>query len=268
MGQSNSQRTDLYSLMGYYANSPLVHPKELIIETLRKLFSQDSYYHYTKDQWGFALTPDNADLPLDAGMASAGENSNATTRIFISESYRNEIKFFPSVLVKSLGSKSVPISMSRNKGKIIWRNVVYTDNEGSEIILASPDYFVQNGAWEGSLSVDVTARSIRARDEIAEIISVTLDDLYKEDLQVAGVFIKSINIGSGSETDDRNDKLFKLSITLEIRSEWERRIPITSVVDAINICMDIGRVDTTPGVFADNLRISTNVDFIDTIAGL
>jgi hypothetical protein len=240
-----------------------VHPKELIIETLRKLFSQDSYYHYVADAWGYPNTPENTDLPLAAGL-----NDNATTRVYIGETYRTDIKFYPSVLIKSQGSKSVPISMSRNKGKIIWRNIVYTDGYGNETILATPDYFVQNGAWEGSLSIDISARSIRARDEIAEIIMVAFDDLYREDLQVAGVFIKSINAGSPSETEDRNDRVYKVSISIEVRSESERRIPINNVVDAINVCVDIGHIDTNPGVFADNMRISTSVELLDAIVGL
>ena len=264
MGQGNSTRTDIYSLFNYYSSSPLVHPKELIIETLRKLFSEDSYYHYCKDQWGFALTPDNADLPLDAGMY----DSTSTTRIFIAETYRTDIKFFPSVLVKSQGSKSVPISISRNKGVIQWRNIRYVNSDGEEVILASPDYFMQNGAWEGSLAIDVSARSIRARDEIAEIISLALEDLCREDLQVAGVFIKSINIGSPSEVDDRNDKIYKVTVSIDIRSEWERRIPINNVVDAINVCVDLGYVTVNPSILADNLKISTYVELLDSIIGL
>lgn len=264
MATGSAFKTDLYSLFGYYQNTMIVHPKEMFIETLRQWFSQDSYYHYTADEFGFPKTPDQTNLELGAGLYD-----DSTTRIFIGEYYRLDTRFYPSILVKMQGSKYVPISMSRNKGFVQWRNVVYTDGYGNETILSTPDYFSLSGAWEGNIAVDVTARSMRARDELVELLSILFTDLRFEDMQVAGIFIKGgANIGAPTEMDDRNDHLFKQSVSFEVRTEWERRIPISSVIDAINVCVDIGNIQTNPGVFADNIKISTLVDFTDNLIAL
>jgi hypothetical protein len=264
MATGVSFKTDLYSIFDYYQNTLLVHPKEMFIETLRQFFEQDSYYHYTKDEWGFPKTPDQTNLPLGSGLYD-----DSTTRLYIGEYWRLDTRFYPSILVKMQGSKYVPISMSRNKGVLAWRNQRYTDGYGNETVIATPDYFAQAGCWEGNISVDITTRSMRARDELVELVSILFTDLRLEDLEVAGIFIKGgANIGSPSEVDDRNDHLFKQSVSFEIRSEWERRIYVDSVIDAINVCVDLGNIQTNPGQFAPNLKISTFVDFIDSLTGL
>ena len=84
----------------------------------------------------------------------------------------------------------------------------------------------------------------------------------------SGVFVKTISVGAPSETDDRNDKLYRQSITFEIRSEWRRHIPIDSVVDIINICVDIGNLSVTPPVYAENMQINTTTDLLNALSGL
>ena len=48
-----------------------------------------------------------------------------------------------------------------------------------------------------------------------------------------GVIVKPITVGGPSETDDRNDKLFRQTLTLDIRTEWRREVPVENTVDAI-----------------------------------
>ena len=78
MGVLTSGKTDLYSLHNYIQNTLISSPKEIMVESLRKFFSQDSFYHYQKDQWGFPLTPDHTDLPIESGL-----NDNVTTMIIL-----------------------------------------------------------------------------------------------------------------------------------------------------------------------------------------
>lgn len=263
MATGSSFKTDIYEIFNYYQNTLIVHPKELFIETYRSVFKEDSFYHYVDDAWGFPNTPSHVNLPLGAGMYD-----DATTRLYIGEMYRGDVKYYPSIFIKSLGSKSVPISMSRNKGVVQWSNVVYTDGYGHETIISTPQYYAQGGCWEGSIEISVEARNPRARDEIVEIAAIIPTDLRFEDMQIAGVIVKPANISAPTEIDDRNDKIFKQSITFEIRTEWERRIPITTTADMIQICCDLGNLSVDPPVYAENMQISTNVELLDSLSNL
>jgi hypothetical protein len=260
MGTGNTFKTDLYSLFDYYQNTIIVHPKELFIETLREFFSHDSYYHYVRDEWGFPKTPDHTDLSLDAGL-----NDDQTTRLYIGESYRHDTRYYPALIVKSGGSRSVPISINRDKNVVKWQSTRFVDGYGNESIINTPSCFVRSGAWEGTIIVDVESRSPRSRDELVELVTVPFIDLRMEDAMVAGVTVMKTDIQAPSEIDDRNDKIYKQSISFTIRSEWHREIPVNSVIDVIMICVDIGNLQTTPPELAPNLRIVTNVEFVNSL---
>ena len=243
----------------------VTYPKELFIETLREYFSQESYYHYQRDVWGHPKTPDQTDLPSDAGM-----HDDVTTRVFIGEPYRKDIIYYPAILVKNAGSKSVPISMSRNKGEVGWKNTTFVDGYGNSKTFSTPSHLIQAGAWEGQIAIDVETRSPRSRDELVDIISLAFVDTVFDDMKNSGVIIKSgsPNAGGPSEYDDRNDKMYKQTITFDIRSEWRRHIPIDSVVDAINICVDFGTLSSTPPKIAPNLEIRSTLELIQNLLDL
>jgi len=265
MGTGNLVKTDLYSLYDYVQNANIVVPKELFIETLRNFFAEDSYYHYVKDEFGFPKVTDHTNLPKSAGV-----EDDTTTRLYIGEMYRYDVIYYPSLLVRHTGSHSVPVSMSRNKDIVQWEATRYIDGYGHETIIRTPAYFIQAGAWEGSLAVDIKTRSMRSRDELADLISVHFVDTAFEDLYKAGVIIKSGSpkVGSPSEEDDRNDKLFTVTVDFEIRTEWRRHIPIHDVVDAINICVEIGNLSHEPELIAPNIAITTSVDVIEAYSNL
>src|SRR5574338_1021430 len=112
MSSNNFFRSDLFGIYNIIQASMIVYPKEIIIATLRDFFSKDSYYHYSKDQWGFPNTTDHTDLPPGADMpAGAGARpdlsptSILSTRVFIGENYRYEGIYYPAIFVKSGGSR-------------------------------------------------------------------------------------------------------------------------------------------------------------------
>jgi hypothetical protein len=265
MGTANTHKTDLYSLFNYVQNTQITHPKEIFIETLRNYFSEDSYYHYSRDQWGFPNTPDHTNLLLGAGL-----DDEITTRLYIGEYYRYDVSYYPSLLVKHTGSSSMPISMSRNKGSVQWEAIQYVDGYGNKTSYSTPSYFIEAGAWEGSLSVDIETKSLRSRDELAQIVSQFFVSAAYEDLYKSGVVIKSGSpkVGSPTEEDDRNDKIFKVSVNFDIYSEWRRHTPITSVVDAINICVELGDLREEPARLAPNVTVVTSIDLINEFAEL
>src|SRR5271169_1238633 len=125
MSSNNFFKSDLYGIYNIVQASMIVYPKEIIIATLRDFFSRDSYYHYSKDQWGFANTTDHTDLPPGADLPSgAGADPmlsntiNLSTRLFIGENYRYDGIYYPAILIKSGGTKYVPISINREQSGV------------------------------------------------------------------------------------------------------------------------------------------------------
>jgi hypothetical protein len=264
MATGSINRSDLPRIHGIVQHSMLSYPKELCIEILRDYFSQDVYYAYNRDAWGFPQTPDHTDLPLGSGMYD-----DITTRLFIGEAYRhNNMRFFPAILIKGGSFTHVPISMSRNEEWVQYRATKVTDGYTTKYI-SVPEYISLAGAWEGQLILDIIAADIQARDELVQMVAAMIESVHYRTFQNAGVFIKSTSIGSPSEKDDYNDKLFYQSITLDIRTEWRKNIPINSILESINFCIDLGNLeDPNDPKIAPNLSIQENINLIDMIQNL
>ena len=84
----------------------------------------------------------------------------------------------------------------------------------------------------------------------------------------AGVVVKPTSIGSPSEADDYKDKIYKISVSCDVRTEWAQNIPIDSVVDAISFCIEFGNVDQNPPVTAPNLEVHSIMELVDLIQEL
>lgn len=263
MATNNFYRSDLEGLHNVVQNSMTLYPKELIIATLRDFFSKDSWYHYVHDLWGYPQTPDHTNLPQDAGLAD-----NATTRVFIGESYRFDVIYYPAILVRHGGSTSVPISINRETGVVKWGSMVFQDGYGNIKTFPVPEYFVFAGAWEGSINIDIRARDLRARDDLVGLVSLLFVDLAFNDLVKSGVIVKNVSAGAPSEIDDRNDKLFVQTVTLQIRSEWKRNIPISNIIDVLNFSIEFTRLPSPPGIVAPNLTINISENITDIMANL
>jgi len=261
---ANTFKTDLYAIHNVIQNSMVTHPKEIIIESLRDFFSQDSYYHYVDDEWGFPKTEDQTDLTLDAGIAD-----DATTRIFIGEPYRMDVIYYPSLLVRSGGASFVPISFNNEESAVQWQSTRFVDGYGNETIVLTPSHFIKAGAWEGSITVDVVTKSPRSRDELIDLVSIFFASLRRNQLDISGIFVKKVDAGTPSESEDRtHGKLFSQTITCQIRSEWRQHVPILNVIDAILISLDFGNLDTSPPELAPNLSIATRLELTQEILNL
>jgi hypothetical protein len=270
MAVGNVFRSDLNSIHNIIQNSMIVYPKEIILATLKDFFSEDSYYHFVKDAWGFTQTPDHTDLPLDAGYKIPNTTTldTSTTRLFIGENYRFDTIFYPAILVKHGGSKYVPVSINRDTGKVQWSERLFIDGYGQEYIVRNPEHFVFSGAWEGSIQIDIKSRSLRARDDLVELVGIYFTQIGYELLRRSGVIVKPIAVGAPNETEDRNDKLFGQTITLDIRTEWQVNAPILNVLEVINFIMEFGRVGEPSYPTDPNFTINTVdrlVDLIDAI---
>lgn len=263
MSTNNFFRSDLPGLNYVVQNSMILFPKEIVIQTLRDFFKHDSYYHYVSDEWGFPKTPDHTDLPPGSGM-----NDTVTTRLFIGESYRQDIIFYPAIIVRHGGASYTPISFNRERGTVQWDYQIYEDGYGNITKFPVPKHFIFAGAWEGSLSIDVYTRSLPARDNLCELISILFTDIEHNNLEKSGLFIKGVSAGGVSESDDRNDKLYRQTVTLQFRSEWRRHIPISNVVEVINFAVDFGKVNDPDYPISGNLQINNEQSLVDILAEL
>jgi hypothetical protein len=249
----------------------LVYPKEIILATLREFFSKDSYYCYSRDVFGFANTTDHtdlppgADLPVGAPGSTAEPNTLLSTRVYVGENYRNNGIFYPAILVKSGGSKYVPISINREKGAVQYDSIIYEDGYGNQTLVKRPVSFITAGVWEGSIIIDVMTRSLRSRDDLVELIGMAFAEITVDSLYDVGLIVKPPNIGAPSETDDRNDKLFRQSITLDIRTEYRREIPIGNIIDTIFFTSTFENISKSDAPISPNITINTETDLLDML---
>ena len=263
MGTNNLFKSDLNYIHNVVQNTMIGAPKEIIISTLKDYFSQDTYYHYVKDEWGYAKTNDHTNLPLEAGL-----KDDVTTRLFIGENFRYDVIEYPCILVKHGGGRSVPLSINREQGTIEYENRKYEDGYGNSVFYRNPKAFVTAGAWEGSLIIDVMTRSLRSRDDLVEQVGLCFQEITYNSLERAGVSIKpGMNWSATNESDDRNDKLFRQSITLEIRTEWRREIPVGNILEIINFSVEFGALPASEYPAAQNLTIHTDLTLLDIMNG-
>jgi len=263
MGANNLFIGDLRKVFGIVQSSMLIYPKEMIISTLRDYFSKDSYYHYVQDAWGFPKTPDVTDMPLGSGV-----HNELTTRIFIGESFRQDITFYPAIIVRSSSSKYTPISINRNQGKVEYESILYEDGYGNSKQINYPASIVTEGAFEGSMSIDVFARSIAERDELVELVSMALTEIYFDDLCKIGLIVKPLDISSLTETEDRKDKLYKGTISFPIRTEWKRVIPINNIINSIVFIVEFQDLKNPNSIPAPNLTISTDITLSELLLNI
>lgn len=263
MSTNNLFKSDLPYLHNVVQNTMISAPKEIIIATLRDYFSHDTYYHFDKDAWGFANTVDHTDLPLGSGL-----NDHSTTRLFIGEYNRRDPIYYPAILVKHGGGRSVPISLNREDSTVSWDVILYEDGYGNSVYRKIPKSFVFAGAWEGSISIDVITRSLHSRDELLQEIMMCFTDITNKALERVGIAVKpNASWSAPSDQEDRNDKLFRQTITLEIRTEWRREIPVRNIVEVINFSVEFGYLSSPNAPIAQNLTINTNVTLLDIMAG-
>jgi hypothetical protein len=273
MSTNNFFKSNLMGLHNFVQASMLVYPKEIIIATLRDFFSKDDYYHYSKDQWGFPNTTDHTDLPPGADIPTQHDNHGANqeglpTRLYIGENYRYDGIYYPAVLVKSGGSKYVPISINREQEGIQYEDLIFEDGYGNQTVVHKPAYFITAGVWEGSIIIDVMTRSLRSRDDITEAIAMCFTEVTFDTLYDVGLIIKPISIGAGSESDDRNDKLFRQTLTLDIRTEWRREIPVGNVIDAIFFTSTFEDLNRPEAPVPANLTVNTDVSVTDMLLNM
>lgn len=240
--------SDIFNLENVAQMTGMMHAKSLIIDQLRDVFAQDRQFSYKQDVFGFPLTPSSLGLDPDAGL-----DDNECTRIFIGSSYRYDVKFNPSIIVRSTGSRYDPISFNQNWTTVTNRKELLVDGYGNQTEIITPAYYNLVGALAQTFEVKVIAESEADREEIADIVQVALIGTRRLELQEAGVFIKTLSTSGETETQYANDVLYMVSINLETRTEWRVRIPISDTCERIGLCLTFRTIN---GDASENLSIN------------
>lgn len=250
--------SDIFNLEHVVQQTGIVHAKNILIDTLREVFKQDREFKYVTDVFGFPKTPSHLGLDPDAGL-----DDEETTRIFIGGTYRYDIKFNPSITVKSTGTRYVPISFNRDLLGIIYTNERIVDGYGNETIIRSPSFHTLVGAWDQTFEIKIVTEDEVDREEIADIIMVSLQGSRYLELEKEGIHIKSMSTGGESEQVYSNDHLYMISINLDVRTEWKIHIPINDICERIGICITFDVLDSDPP--ADGLTINEQILLVDQL---
>lgn len=201
----------------------LVQPKNLLIDSLRKVFRADSIFTYRDDEYGFPLTPDLTGGDID---------SEETTKILISDLYRYEVKFFPSIIIKSGGGSYSPLSFNQD-ATYKHRTDCIVDDYGEKKYFTTPTHRIYNGRWDMSFEIQIYSESHSELEELVDIVSMILQYSAWQELRENGLFIKSLNIGGENAEPYANDYVYSQAITISTLSEWRVEIPIESLVEKI-----------------------------------
>ena len=270
MATSHQVYSNFYSRNDIVRHVALVQGKNLLIDALRELFTNDSLYPYRQDEFGFPLVPDHTGLPIEEGGTELDENGDPiinpspnlsidaqlSTKILITSTYRQDVKFYPVITVKQTNLKDHPISFNQNAIQVHYRKEFIRDGYGNQTEIRTPTHFVFGDAWDQSFEIKIIAEDLDDRDHIADIVNFGLWNLKRDELRASGLFIK--NITGGGEAEEENLKsvnkwLYSYTITVNTYSEWSREIPIRDIIERINFYFDVVRTGIQPSGTIDVL---------------
>lgn len=201
----------------------IVHPKTLLIDGLRKVFRNDSIFTYRDDEFGYPLTPDQTGVDPD---------SEATTKILISDAYRYEVKFFPAIVIKSSGGSYKPTSFNQNMTYKYRTDIVETEY-GARKQISTPTHRVYTGRWELGFEVGIYSESQSELEELTDIVSIAIQYVLWNELRANGLFVTQVRIGAESAEPYANDYVYSTAISLSTLSEWRVEVPIENIVEKI-----------------------------------
>jgi len=254
MATSHRVFSDIFDLKHFVRQVAVSQGKNLIIDTLRETFRQDTFYRYGTDAFGFPLTPDLTDLPPDIG-------EERTTRIFIGDIYRYDKRYLPAITVRQTGGRYYAVSFNQNE-TYRYRVDLVIDGYGNRSLVKVPTHKIFAGAWDQTFEVQVAAESTPDREELADIVAGVLQASERLTVQDAGLFIRSVSFGGEREEDWANDKVYIQSINVETFSEWRRELPIADIVETINFCFNFGILGGDSNV--NVVTVLTTEDAVET----
>lgn len=232
-GSSNSHRvySNFFSDNHIIQNVSIVQPKNLLIDILRKHFSKDNVFTYRQDEFGYPLTVDLTGLDGD---------TEESTKILISDVFRYEVKFFPSISVKTTSGNYTPISFNQNSTIKYRKDSVESAFFGTKTV-RTPTHRVYDGAWDMNFDISIYSESHSELEEITEIVKMILMYVSWNELRANGLFIKSLSLGSENAEAYSNDYIYSHTLSIATRSEWRVEIPLENIIERIVFYFDTVR---------------------------
>lgn len=230
---SHKVYSDLFELSNFVKQTAVMQGKNLLIDSLREHFRQDTIYRYNTDAFGFPLTPDLTDLPPDI-------EELRTTRIFIGDIFRYDKRYLPSVTVRQTGGRYYAVSFNQ-EGTLQYRVDLVIDGYGNRSLVKVPTHKIYAGGWDQNFEIKIACDDLNSREEISDAISGYLIGVARIPLQEAGLFIKNVSMSGESEEAFANDNVYIQSINIETFSEWKRSVPLANcLLETINFCFEFG----------------------------
>lgn len=246
--------SDIYTLDKIVRHTGIVHGRTLIIDHLKDCFARDREYRYLTDKFGYTKAPKHKDLVPDAGIVD-----DSTTRIEICAFHKYAASYLPVVSVRQTSSAYKPISFNQNKYTVDYEIQRIEDGYGNVDFVKVPSKYIFAGAWDQSYEIKITSDSQEDTAAIADLVMISLQATYRDSLERNGLFIKDISSsGENTESVNGNDPVYTCSITANAYAEWRREIPISSLLDRINICFTFDVSDKD--IPANALSIKTTIE--------
>jgi len=245
--------SDFFSENNIIQQVAVVHPKNLLIQSLRDVFRKDSVYTYRSDEYGFPLTINLTGKELD---------STETTKILISDIYRHDVKFYPAIVIKHSGGSYKPISFNQD-GVFKYRKDFIEDAYGGRRPISIPTHKVYQGKWDLGFDIQVYSESYTELQEIIDILAMALQYVLWNDLRASGLFISSLNIGGENAEQYANDYVYAQSISIKTLSEWRVEIPIENIIEKIVFSIDSDLSSTITDGIANNSTILRYDDLLN-----
>lgn len=233
--------------------------KDVIINSLRDVFSRDPDFTYIKDEDGVFPDFDNENLG-----------------IVVTDVFSYDVEFLPAITVRINSSNLVPVSFNQNQFTLDYQK----DENGNIVRDAAgrpiPVWQEFSGLYDTTATLNIHTWDPLAREELVGRVSIWFKHLLRDQLYADfGFFVKDVSVGGEVETDYHNDYIYSQSVSISLLTGWNNRIPVGEPLESINfqIIGDATRSGTPPlGCRATpvnptkkELEESDRVDWIDEI---
>lgn len=221
--------------------------KDIILLVLREMFSRHPEYTYVPDpERGF-------DFP-DVDK----------TRLQIWQDYPYDTLFLPVITINMGSLRDHPIGFNQNINTVDYKHDENGNLEYNQFGQPIPLYFEYSGAWDISFSININAQSPWDRDIIADFVTINMMHVYRDWLYTRGVHVKTCSTSGESQVDWRNQHVYKLTLSLDLYTEWTHRIPYPiELLERISITQNLP-ISTQPLVPPGG--IDTNYHKVEDVA--
>ena len=165
----------------------------------------------------------------------------ALTKICIVDKYQEEALLLPIITSSFNNANTQWIQFSQSPFNTVLKpqfnpdGSIKRDNRGRMV----PSHYEYVGAYNGSLTLLISASDTLEREELCNLVHVFLTEELRDELMVRGVFVRNVTTGGQTEVPYRNDYIFQAPITVDFYSEWRRLVPVGDTLLSIGLDVDL-----------------------------